>query len=145
MTKDYGEIIITAMRRRGVTQQELADVLDLNHTTVSRKLEPNAKWWVHHYAKAMKYLDLDPAEVFGEGRIVGNPEKSGGSMAKVYSMVQGFKLFQRNPSQFMAHLQKLSEVESSAPHDFEKLMHDIEYLHSRLGKSSELLKEKKIV
>ena len=144
MKKDYGEIIVTAMRRRGVTQHELADVLGLNHTTISRKLQPNANWWIHHYIKAIEYLGIDPDEVFGEGRVVGSPQADGGLMAKVYSLVQGFKSFQRNPQRFLNSLQQLCEVEHHAPDDFEKLLHDIEYLHSRVERSKKTAEKKNV-
>jgi transcriptional regulator with XRE-family HTH domain len=148
--KDYAEILVTAMRHRGVSQQELADALGKDGSTISRKLQPGGKWWVDQYAKALQYLQVNPTEAFGPGRAVGTVKPdldrnlgNGGAMAEVYSMVQGLQAFRTDPEGTLKKLRMMVELEKKSPQAFNKLMHDIEYFYNEVASKKDAAAPKK--
>jgi len=66
---DYSKIIydrFSDLRRRRDprSQKDLADVLEIHDTQLSRMLRGEGGWTVERYVAALNYLDIDPHTVF---------------------------------------------------------------------------------
>ena len=135
MDKDYAEVLITAMRRKGITQQQLAEAIGLDNSTVSRKLQPGHRWWVDQYVKALDCLEIDPIEALGQGRRVGEiTVEKGGLMGDVVKLVQNLKFCREEPERAVEVLHQIGALERRAPDVFAKLLHDINYQPDQLKK-----------
>ena len=75
---DYIQILRDAMWRGGKSQDQLADHLGIDKSTLSRQLAPGKRWSVERYLKALKFLGVDPHSVFGGKNFSSNVESEGG-------------------------------------------------------------------
>ncbi|HEX5566724.1 MAG TPA: helix-turn-helix transcriptional regulator [Streptomyces sp.] len=68
-----GQRLLAARRRRGVTQQELADAVGLTRASVANIEAGNQRIQVHTLIAAAQALGLDPAVLLSEALESGRP------------------------------------------------------------------------